>query len=153
MGTRYISRYYKTWVFTHGDKIISFSDRNHGSKAKALAFAIDWRDKYFAHHGLPPINDNKRYLKKKSKALNPIIGVTRSSVLVKNRGYYSYWRAGWYDGDKLIAKNFSIGYYGEEIAFQLACEARYDVHGTLIVKNFEQMPCEPLVPFEDYYRI
>ena len=153
MGTRYLSRYYKSWVFTHAGKKISFPDRLHGGKAKALAFAIKYRDDYFAHYGLPPVNENKRYLKKKTPFLRPIVGVGRSCVLVKNRGYYLYWRASWYDGKKLIAKNFSAAYYGEELAFELACEARYEASGILIVKNFDQMPCKPSVPFKDYYKI
>jgi hypothetical protein len=108
---------------------------------------------YFDKLGLPPVNDGPRYSKTKSKPLNPIIGISRSCSFNKGHGYMVYWRANWYMNGEQCAKNFSIGCYDEKTAFLLACDARYEACGLLIVKNFDQMPCKPHVPFEDYYAV
>lgn len=70
---------------------------------------------------------NSRNRRKSSKNSSGITGVSKHG---------SYWKAQWYEDDKLNCKYFSIEKLGEEIAFLNACDYRKEMILKLNLKNY-----------------
>jgi hypothetical protein len=68
---------------------------------------------------------NKRNMKTSSKNVSGVQGVSRWETTRRGNQKVSMWRATCNDqSGKQVIKTFSIKKYGEEQAFQMACEAR-----------------------------
>lgn len=131
-------RRYITWLgdYTHGVQSWwvrlnrqqlhrGFSIRQYGTKTKALAAAIRWRDRTLRQ---PGIFARQGYMVRNRRNSSGTVGITRSRVVKiisgKRRVYWG-WSAYWMDGDGYqIKRTWSIKKYGERKAHALAKLAR-----------------------------
>lgn len=143
---KYITRVDVAWrvkVRHYGiEKTKHFNFDKYGGVKLALNAAIDWRDQLLTKYGRIDYLNRVRSpaLSCKIKVpTRPCIGV----YFADNRN----WVAACQINKNYIKKSFSINRYGNELAFLLACEARFIANGKLIVINKEAMPCKPEVPY------
>jgi hypothetical protein len=88
-------------------------------------------------------NTPDMYQKSKTQAC---IGVRLTWNKQKNGIFYN-WTAVYRVKGRDLKKHFSVRKYGNEEAFQKACEVRYQQVGPIRVKNKDLLPCKPKVPF------
>lgn len=134
-----------------------FSDKLHGGKRKALTAARAYRDKKLKEHNQSSfVNKDlvnmrtkvRHYHGTKRKNKSGVIGVTLDKQLKKGLYTCEAWRATTVINKKRTQRSFSTKRYGYNEAFKLACKARHDCVGTLIVTNRKMLPCDPCVPYE-----
>jgi len=109
---------------------------------RALKAAIIWRDWIIESQGLLLMDDYidiDRSPNLVSKTITqPIIGVSLNRLS---------WRARFHRDKRQIIAHFFIATHGNVGAFQMACKARYENSGTLVVLNKQLMPARPKSPF------
>lgn len=104
-----------------------FSDRLHGGADLALLAARCFRDELVAQ--LPAPERAGAAGKMTRRNVSGVVGVSR--IVVRTRtASYEFWQATW-SPERGVRKRvkFSIRRYGEERAFELACEVRRDADG------------------------
>lgn len=104
-----------------------FTDGIYGSKDKALAAAITYRDSLVKDLSGADWAIWKRENKRPNNT-SGIVGVARYMLGKTRNGRktsYPYWQAFWLNADgKRVSRTFSVLLHGEEKAKQLACETR-----------------------------
>ena len=99
-----------------------FSDARWGSTEAALRRAIDFRDRVLARRSETTIRVQETLTQRNQSG---VVGVSRIDNLSSNGTRYTSWQATWSEPDGTRRRvRFSVLRYGEEEAFQLACEAR-----------------------------
>lgn len=138
----------------------SFAVTNYDSTDAALAAAQKWRDDYFKKKGLDfyTYQQKQKYPTRGAKKLSPnntsgVIGVIHETQH-KLCGIYYFYVGAWQEHKNGKAtqkrKSFSCQLYGDDLAFELACIARWEnlkPEQPLIVTNASVIPCEVPVPF------
>jgi hypothetical protein len=104
-----------------------FSDTVHGGKRQALKAATAYRDRL--NSKLRPLTRQELCAIRKKNNRSGVSGVSRVDVMEKGRSGQLfprvYWDVQWPTGNgKARHKKFSVKKYGEERAFQLACQTR-----------------------------
>ena len=106
-----------------GEKVSRFfSDRQHGGPRASLAAARNWRDQQWARwHAIP----KPRVCDSSVRNASGVVGVSRVMVRSANGTVYHFWQATWCPapGQRQSVK-FSIKKHGDQVAYQLAIEAR-----------------------------
>ena len=131
-----------------------FNKNKYGGMNKAKEAAITFRDQFIKQNKL------EHYLHRKYTGLDipkntstrittrtPIIGVCLFLHKKKSGDYYT-WTGYWQENKKIKRKHFAIIKYGYTEAFQLACQARYENKGILIVKDQKLLPEKPKVKYK-----
>lgn len=106
-----------------GEKISRFfSDGTCGGVAEALIAARQWRDEQVT---LWQQSERPRVCEPSARNASGVVGVSRVIVRASNGMTYAFWQASWCPapGQRQSVK-FSIRKHGDEIAYQLAIEAR-----------------------------
>lgn len=107
----------------HGEKISRFfSDRSHGSTEQSLLAAREWRDTALQSW----LNqDRARVCDLSRRNASGVVGVCRVVVRAANGNEYHFWQATWCPAPGIRRSvKFSIKKHGDDIAYQLAIEAR-----------------------------
>jgi hypothetical protein len=112
-----------------------FGDRTWGGKRAALQRARQFRDRVLARLEQREENDaGDRRVRSHSATVrnrSGMVGVARVRNRSANGVYYESWQATWSPAPgRRKSVRFSILRYGDEEAFQLACEARRAAVGT-----------------------
>ena len=111
-----------------------FSDREWGGHDKALRLARRFRDRLLAHasrvSSSPQIRVQSSVTRRNRSG---VVGVTRISQRSAKGDSYHFWQASWtdQDGTRKVVR-FSVLKYGEDTAFQQACEVRLEAIGIII---------------------
>ena len=99
-----------------------FSDRSHGSPARALAAAITWRDEL--HAELANLNQT-RVCQKSKRNKSGVVGVSKVRIISATGTVYHFWQATWTMSDGRRGRvRFSVKKHGDRGAFRLAVKAR-----------------------------
>lgn len=128
-----------------------FFSKSGGTWKACIARATDWRDKQLKFY------DIEYLLDKTHKHLGPhitssannsgIIGVFLSSCTKESGTYYGYTAI--FSVSRVNHNRvFSCLKYGDEAAFDMACEVRYNKIGVLIVVDPTLVPFQIKVPYE-----
>jgi len=127
----------------------NFTDNFYGSKTKALKAAIQFRDNYLKKIGKLHLTNKFTNSKRFRHTLNVsgVLGVQLATKEV-NSHIYESWTAYGMINNVGRRKSFSINKYGYVDAFIKACNARYEICGTLSVFcNIKDLPASPGVPY------
>ncbi len=100
-----------------------FSDARYAGPASALEAAKAYRDRLIER--LPEPERSGAAGKLTRRNVSGVVGVSRIVVRMASGARYEFWQATW-SSEPGVRKRvkFSIARYGEEQAFELACEAR-----------------------------
>jgi len=120
----------------------NFPFKQWGGIKKAQAAAIAHRNTLRLELGLSVAIEGVKTSRAPYAPFSPIVGISRYSSLNTNQRYSTIWCA-FIQGKR---QAFSAHKYGDEAAFQLACEVRFDGCGILQVKG--SLPYKPTVPYE-----
>ena len=110
-----------------------FGDQTWGGKRAALSRARQFRDRILAR--LEGGDSENRVRSHSATADNQsgMVGVTRVRSAGANGSYYESWQATWSPSPgRRKCVRFSVRRYGDEEAFQLACDARRRAVGALL---------------------
>lgn len=99
-----------------------FSDTRCGCEHDGLVDARKWRDDLINEITR---DDQSRICRSSKRNSSGVVGVAKIKVLSSNGNVYEFWQATW-STDPGVRKTvkFSVTKHGDEIAFQLAVEAR-----------------------------
>lgn len=105
-----------------------FSDSRYGGKRAALSAAKKYRDKVEARHEKYTVEELAEYPSKRNSSGTVGIRLHRQ---IDRRGdyeyHYWYWVAQWTDAEgRRRTRSFSIHQYGDDEAYEMACEARFE---------------------------
>lgn len=106
-----------------------FSDQSRGGSDRALALAIQYRDRIVAHQERLSQSEGHQSIRS-HQSLGPrnqsgVIGVTRILQRSEKGIEYHFWQASWTDPDgNRETVRYSVLKLGEEVAFEKACIAR-----------------------------
>lgn len=124
----------------------------HGGKRKAQKAALEWRDKILKEHynGRIDTQYNDRRSRLRPKTDSNVLGVTFSERWRADRDSLERnWLA---QCSRMIngrmrhkTRSFSIGYYGYDEAFKLACEARKELEAYMDEYQAKMMDVEQYV--------
>jgi hypothetical protein len=106
-----------------GEKVSRFfSDRSCGGVNESLIAAQRWRDEQVK---LWQQSERPRVCEPSVRNVSGVVGVSRVIVRASNGTTYAFWQASWCPapGQRQSVK-FSIRKHGDELAYQLAIEAR-----------------------------
>ena len=147
-----------------GGKYIKYNAENRFFKRSAykswkacLAAAVKWRDKKLGRAKDRVLSERlsgkfgRPMVETGSRNTSGVIGVSISTTVKPSGEYYAY-IAQWsetVDGQRTSrGKQFGMSSHGECEAFRLACEVRYEHCGVIIIKDENEIPCLPTVPYE-----
>ena len=115
-----------------------FSDKKNGGRAKALDMALEFRDQLESE--VRAVSPGRRIVQRDKRNKSGVIGVCRTRKRNRNGTYSECYSVSW--SPELNVKKcrtFSIQKYGEDTAFELACELRrqkeMDIYGETWVEN------------------
>lgn len=99
-----------------------FSDSLHGGTEQSLRTAREWRDALIEEISS---HQQARICTTSPRNSSGVVGVSKVKVVATNGNTYEFWQATWSPtpGQRKSVK-FSITRHGNELAFQLAIEAR-----------------------------
>ena len=131
-----------------------FSDKKFGGREESLQKALEYRNEMMEKIG--KTYPARRVVCKDSRNKTGVIGVCRTRKANRNGIYSEYFSVSWspkYRSHK--CRMFSINKYGEEQAFELACEWRKkmesEIHGVSWVKPPKEVPkyVKPINPLDE----
>jgi len=124
-----------------------FNFDKYGGIKHALYAAIEMRDQLLKKYGMFEfVNRQKSPDLQTLRKSKPCIGIFRARNIQNGKTFYN-WTVTIHKDGKQSKRHFSINMYGEELAFLLACEARFKHSGPLIIVNKKALPCKPSVPY------
>lgn len=102
-----------------------FSDLNWGGRDEALGRARQFRDRIIASAKRLRTSTVRVQSVRTTRNTSGVVGVSRVSSTGANGARYHFWQASWSPAPgKRRTVRFSVLEHGDEIAFELACEAR-----------------------------
>ena len=99
-----------------------FSDSMNGDTDRALIAARRWRDNLIDEITR---EEQARICRSSKRNSSGVVGVSKIKVSASNGCTYEFWQATWSPGPGIRKSvKFSVKRHGDELAFQLAVEAR-----------------------------